>query len=197
VSCQLGTLQNGARATVKIVAMPMHAGTERNSAVVTQAGGGGERDTAGVTSRIVGSLKLRKTASRRSATAGQNITYTLTVANPTGVAATHVLVCDSLPNALIYTGSSPGAHLRTGRYCWTIGRLAAHASRTFSIRANVAPGRGGSIVNHAVASASGLRAARAAATVHVAPARPIGCGSSADSARAAIAGARPRAHAAC
>jgi uncharacterized repeat protein (TIGR01451 family) len=121
-------------------------------------------------------LQLRKVASTRVARAGQTITYTLTVSNPGGSAVAHVIVCDALPARLVYVAGNPRAHLSVGRYCWTIARLAGHASRKLHIRANVAPQRrGGVTTNRATASAQGVATAHAAATVHLRPVSPVVC----------------------
>jgi uncharacterized repeat protein (TIGR01451 family) len=140
---------------------------------------------------VNGRLRLTKRASRRVASAGQNITYTLRVSNTGSGAIARASVCDSLPRGLIYVSSSPRAHLSTGRYCWTVRGLAPHSGRTLTITVNVAPTRGGVKVNHATATAPHIPAARASATVRIRPAHGV-CGT----ASAADAGAR-KAHIAC
>jgi uncharacterized repeat protein (TIGR01451 family) len=135
-------------------------------------------------------LKLTKHASRRVASAGQNIVYTLRLTNTGNGTAARVIVCDSLPGGLIYVSASPRAHLSTGRYCWTVRNLAPHTSRTLRITVNVAPTPGGKKVNHATASAPHVASARASAAVLIRPAHGV-CGT------ASAADAGRKAHAAC
>jgi uncharacterized repeat protein (TIGR01451 family) len=143
-------------------------------------------------------LLLRKVASRKTVKAGQSVTYTLRVTNPTLEAVANVRVCDSLPGALVYVRSRPSAVLNSGRYCWTVGRLASRRSRTVTLTANAAPGKGGHVINHAAATGAGVRTAHTQAAIYVQPAKSIGCGSSAETASdASRTKAPPPAHLAC
>jgi uncharacterized repeat protein (TIGR01451 family) len=193
LTCDLGTLKNGQQATIKITAEPTRSGTERNTATVGFAGGG-TIPSGAATTHVTGTLKLKKTASRRTASPGQNITYTLKVTNPTTIAIGHVKVCDKLPAGLLYLSASPNARFDLGSYCWTVGQLKPHRSKTYTITVNAAPGKGGNQVNHATASGRGVKPAHASATVHVTPARPIPCASASSVRRKP---GPPTAHIAC
>jgi uncharacterized repeat protein (TIGR01451 family) len=197
LTCLLGTIKAGAHATITLTGTPERDGKEHNTATVTFAGHNTAHAVAGVTTRVGTKLLLRKVPSRRTVKAGQSVTYTLRVTNPNLKAVANVTVCDSLPGALIYVRSSPTAHLSLGRYCWTFGRLASRRSRTVTLTANAAPGKGGNVINRATATGAGVPTAKTQAVIYVQPAKPVGCGSSADRAKAATARRRPTARAAC
>jgi uncharacterized repeat protein (TIGR01451 family) len=48
------------------------------------------------------------------ASAGQDLTYTITVTNPTLVAIRNVAVCEAFPGGLLYVRSSASANVDTG-----------------------------------------------------------------------------------
>jgi uncharacterized repeat protein (TIGR01451 family) len=185
LTCMLGTIKAGAHATITLTGTPARDGKEHNTATVTFAGHDTAHAVAGVTTHVSPILLLRKVPSRKTVKAGQSITYTLRVTNPTREAVKNVSMCDSLPGALIYVRSSPSAHRSAGRYCWSIGRLASHRSWTVTLIANAAPGKGGHVINHATVTAAGVPTVRTQAAIYVQPAKRIGCGSSTDAARAA------------
>jgi uncharacterized repeat protein (TIGR01451 family) len=193
LTCLLGTIRQGHRATIRLTGTPSRSGTERNTATVGFSGHDTAPAVAGVTTHVGGSLELRKTPSEKTAKAGQTLTYTLRVTNPGSRAVSHVTVCDPLPSALVYVSSTPRAGLYDGRYCWSISSLAGHHARSVTITANVAPGRGGDVSNRATASGRGVSPVRATATVKVAPAGRTVCPGAPDTARREP----PRAHAAC
>jgi uncharacterized repeat protein (TIGR01451 family) len=179
VTCQLGALPAGHRATVTVVAEPTVAGAELNTATITSSSSdpNGSNNLSSAKTTLKSRLELRKTASRRSASAGQTVTYQIAVTNPTDLAIRHAQICDALPRGLLYTGSSPRAHLSNGRYCWAIRTLKAHRSQRFRMSANVEPGKGGRLINRATAAANGVRGARAAAAVVVRTPPPVPCAS--------------------
>ena len=147
----------------------------------------GFRDAYASTNGIVRGLRVglpptcfRKTASIPRATTGENVTYQITVSNPTIAAIGSVAVCDAIPSGLLYLRASPDANVRTGNPCWTITRLGASRSERFTVIANVAPGFRGKLVNRATASAPGVRVARATAAVTVTSAPQVPCSSASD-----------------
>src|SRR5581483_320199 len=141
-----------------------------------------------------GRLTLTKTASDSQPTGGQDVTYTLTVHDPTAVAVRDVKVCDELPDGLLEVSSSPHASRTGSSFCWTVRRLSAHASRQLHLTANVARVSGGTITNHATATGKGVKTAHASATIHAKPAPISPC---ATASRARLGHAGPIAHAAC
>ncbi len=178
LTCVLGTLAPGVTVTITIVGEVEHTGTERNTARATSATQLVDPSiaVATATTKIAPILRIRKTASVRRATTGQNVTYTIVVTNPTLVAIRRIAVCDTPPTGLLYLSSRPDAKVRTGQPCWTISSLRAGHSRRFVVVVNVAPGHGGRLVNRARASAPGVRTARAGAAVDVTQASQLPCG---------------------
>jgi uncharacterized repeat protein (TIGR01451 family) len=177
ITCSLGSLAAHKSITITVVAQAKQSGTELNTASVTSASGDVDpaNNLSGARTALSPILKLAKTASTRTAKAGQTVRYRIKVTNPTDLPIANVTVCDGLPSGLLYTGSSPKARLTTGRYCWSIRRLAAGRSQTYTISVNVAPGRGGREVNRATATARAVRSASAAASVRVTPTAPVPC----------------------
>lgn len=83
-------------------------------------------------------LELRKVVSDHSPCEGDEITYTVTVSNPSTIGATGVLVTDLLPSGLTYVSSS----VSQGTYnnvtgVWSAGSISASANATLTIRARV------------------------------------------------------------
>jgi uncharacterized repeat protein (TIGR01451 family) len=178
ITCSLGTLAAGKSTTITVIAEAKQAGTEVNAASATSASGDSDpaNNLSSAKTRLSPVLRLTKTASTGTAHAGQTVNYRIKVANPTDLAIKKVKVCDRLPSGLIYTGSSPHAHLSNGRYCWSITKLGAGRSKRFTLTVNVEPGPGGRSVNHATATAHGVRGANATAAVRVSGVAPIPCG---------------------
>jgi uncharacterized repeat protein (TIGR01451 family) len=138
---------------------------------------------------------LTKTPSVRRARAGGKVTYTLIVRNRSAIAMSSVTVCDSLPQTLLFDRASPRARLSTGRYCWSLRRLAGHARRSLRITVWVTPSHGGNVTNHATATARDTLTTHASATIQVTRAPRVPCGSAAD--HSAFRARGPDAYAAC
>ncbi len=169
ITCTLGTLAVGETIKIVVVGEVEHTGNERNTAQATSAtqllDPGSAVSTA--TTKVAAILRVRKTTSVLRAATGQNVTYTITVTNPTLVIVHKVAVCDALPRGLLFVRSSPSANLRTGQPCWTIPSLRAGRSQRFSVTANVAPGSNGRLVNRATAAAGGVKTEHATAPISV------------------------------
>jgi uncharacterized repeat protein (TIGR01451 family) len=69
---------------------------------------------------------------------GQTVTYTLTATNHSNQPATGVLVKDTLPNGLTFTGSTPSATVAGNVVSFPTFTLAAGATRTFTVTAQAA-----------------------------------------------------------
>ncbi len=177
ITCMLGTLASGETIKIVIVGEVEHTGTERNTAQATSATQLLDPASAvsSATTKVAAIVRVRKTASVARATTGQNVIYTITVTNPTLVAIRKVAVCDALPRGLLYVGSSPSANARTGQPCWTISSLRAGRSQRFTVTANVAPGSSGRLVNRATASAGGVKAEHATASIIVSKLPQLPC----------------------
>jgi uncharacterized repeat protein (TIGR01451 family) len=179
ITCSLGALAHGAKATITVTAEVTQTGTEANTASTTSA----SRDpnpTNNIDSahtKITALLRLRKTATPRTVQAGGAVTYHLALTNPNGATVRGVKVCDRLPLGLVYVSSSPRAKVSKGSACWTVRSLHAHASKTITLHARALSGTSGNLTNHATATAKGVRTARASSRVHVIaapkPATPV------------------------
>ena len=178
ITCTLGTLGVGSTADITIVSEVKASGLERNTATVTSTTTllSPQDATSTATTRVTPILRLRKTASVATARTGQNVTFKITVTNPTLVPISHVTVCDELPSGLLFLRSRPVGRLRTGQPCWTIARLLAGRSEHFTVVANVAPGTAGNRVNHATATRRGLVTVHASAHVNVIRTPQVPCG---------------------
>lgn len=172
LTCDLGTLDSGKTATIRVRAKVLEAGSEKNTVSTTTASKDPEpeNNVDGVRVNVRSKVLLRKTSSVRTVRAGGRVTYRLVATNPMKVAIHRLRVCDSFPAGLAYVGSSPKAKLRKGRVCWRIKRLRAGASKRITVRARALPGARGKLTNRATASAKGMKPARAKSTVRVAPA---------------------------
>ena len=177
VTCSLGTIDVGHTVRITIVATVTRAGTEHNTATAHSSTKlvHPKRAHSTVTTKVTPVLRLHKRALRQHAKTGQNVTYKITVSNPTVVAIGHVTVCDTLPHGLGLLRASPHASARSGSPCWRITRLGARHSRTLTLLANVEPGVRGRLINHAHASAPGVRRVSATAPIHVTRVRKSPC----------------------
>ena len=197
--CSLGTIRAGARVTITVVSSPTKPGTLRNTVSVMSTG----HDTNPVNSHAVVvvrvkvlALRLHKRAFSPTALPGADVTYRLTVTNRNFVAVRRVTVCDTLPAGEQFASARPSAHPSGERYCWTIGRLSAGATKRLELTVNISTRQGGKLVNHATAGALGLPRSHAAAAVAVVPVPAAQC-ASASPARADSLESNPVARAAC
>jgi uncharacterized repeat protein (TIGR01451 family) len=169
-TCQLGTLQAGQKATITVKLTPTEIGTARNTASVTSPGTDPKTaDNISDVSTAISkpTLGLTKVANRKAVKAGQTITYTLRVRNPSSAPAKNVKVCDDLPSGLVYVSSKSRAKLTKGQYCWTVKSLGAGKSKTFSLTARALKGTSGTKTNRATASSPDARTKRASRSVRV------------------------------
>jgi uncharacterized repeat protein (TIGR01451 family) len=176
LTCDLGRIEAGGHATVRVVAEITHAGTERNTAGVTaaQLDPTPADNLASADVTALAELRLRKTASASRIAAGQSVTFGVRVTNPTAGPIDHVTVCDSLPAGLTFVHAEPRPNRDGGRACWRIAALPAGASRSFAVTARARRGAAGKLTNVATATAPRASPARATATVEVGSAEPPG-----------------------
>ncbi|MFN2465389.1 MAG: hypothetical protein ABR598_03885, partial [Candidatus Dormibacteria bacterium] len=159
----LGSLANGASATLSVVATATQAGTITNTASLThedQADPTPADDSASATinPRTV-DLMLQK-ALQGTLTAGQQATYALTVTNK-GQAPTFapITVTDPLPAALGFVAAT-GSGWTCGAQgqvvtCTNLGPMAVGATSTITLVVRVASDATGNIVNGATVSTAG------------------------------------------
>jgi uncharacterized repeat protein (TIGR01451 family) len=100
-------------------------------------------------------LSITKSDNPDPVTAGNNLTYTLTVSNDGPSTATGVTVVDTLPSGVTFVSASPSVGSFTivaGVVTWNVGNLAAAGSATLTIVVNVNPQTTGQLVNSATVS---------------------------------------------
>ncbi|MEO8495398.1 MAG: SpaA isopeptide-forming pilin-related protein, partial [Planctomycetota bacterium] len=161
----VGALASGGNATLQIVASVTSSGAKTNTAEVTVAdqfdpdstpnNGVALEDDQGEASLTtpIADLSLTKTVDNPSPNIGQNVTFTLTLANAGPDGATGVSVGDSLPAGMTFVSSTPsqGAY-NSGTGVWTVGSVASGGTATLQIVASV--DAGGSVTNTAQVTAS-------------------------------------------
>ncbi|MFN8525950.1 MAG: hypothetical protein U0821_22850 [Chloroflexota bacterium] len=159
VSCALGTLAGGASATISLVATATAAGAMTNVASVS----GSERDpspgnngvTQTATARSVADLEITKTGPDQVAVSGP-IAYVLTARNNGPLAATNVVIVDTIPAGTAFVSSSPsagGVCAGTTTVVCVFPTLTVNATATVTINVT-APATPGVVVNSATVSAS-------------------------------------------
>jgi uncharacterized repeat protein (TIGR01451 family) len=169
-TCQLGTMQPGAKVTITVKLTPTKVGTARNTASVTSPGTDPKTDNnvSGVSTAVTKpTLGLTKTANRKAVRAGSTVTYTLRVSNPSTAPVRNVKVCDDLPSGLVYVSSKSRAKLTKGQYCWTVKSLGAKKSKAFTLTARALRGTSGTKTNRATASSPDARSKRVSRSVRV------------------------------
>jgi uncharacterized repeat protein (TIGR01451 family) len=113
---------------------------------------------------------LTATANRTRVRAGDTVSLTLRVHNPSTRVLRSVRVCDQLPAGVVLVQATPAAQLSNGRYCWTIQRLGGRSAKTFKLTVRAQHWTAGLKTAGAVASSRDARADRAARTIRVLPA---------------------------
>ena len=141
----IGTLANGATATLNIQARVLLTGDFQNTASVTEldqvdANATNDEASATVTSPQV-DLSIAKTVDNPSANEGDPVVFTVTVTNtgPDNADATGVTVNDILPNGYDLVGTpatSQGTYNATTGL-WTVGTIAKDGTATLTINATV------------------------------------------------------------
>ncbi|MBM4001093.1 MAG: DUF11 domain-containing protein [Planctomycetes bacterium] len=147
----VGTLTNGGSATLQVIATVTTSGTKTNTAQVSAANepdadstpdnnAAGEDDQASVeiTSPPAIDLSLTKSVDTSSPNLGDNVTFTIALANAGPDTATGVDVEDVLPSGLTFVGSTPsqGSYDR-GTGVWSVGAVASGGSASLQIVASV------------------------------------------------------------
>ena len=152
----VGTLANGASATLSVQAQVAGTAPITNTATATTAthdpNSADDSDSASVDAPAA-DLAVTKTVDNPSPSVGTNVTFTVTVANNGPDAATGVVVSDLLPAGLTFQSAiaSAGSY-NFGTGAWTVGNLANGASENLQITAQVTVA--GGLVNTATASAT-------------------------------------------
>jgi uncharacterized repeat protein (TIGR01451 family)/fimbrial isopeptide formation D2 family protein len=156
LECELGELADGAHAQVTVTGSDSVAGQITNTATVSAqepdpepANNSSSATTAvstppassastisaptPVASAPRTSVTLRSTVGRRSVSAGEHLTYKLTVRNTGTAAALDLEICDPLPSHTTIL-SRGGGHLDKGTVCYRLAKLDPGKSHTFLLR---------------------------------------------------------------
>jgi choice-of-anchor A domain-containing protein len=178
VSCQLGTLQPGARVTVVAEGEMLRTGSYKS--VVTVSSPTPESNltnNTGMDGVVVGAAPLRVTVrSPRSVHTGDRVSYRVSVRAPAG-GVDAVRLCHT-PTRGLLVSSAPGTRRSGRRICLDISHLASGATRAFTVHAVAsAQYAGRSVLLPAAAAAPGLaRAARGASRTAIVAEEPSGLG---------------------
>ncbi len=157
VTCSLGTLLNLESATVTIVVTPTATGAVGNTASATQTEVEltAANNTASATTTVVASadLSVAKSGAPDPVSAGQDVTFTITVQNAGPSAAVNATLSESVPANTTFRSLTIPAGFAcsgvpavggTGAFTCTNASLAAGASATFTfvvrVGAGTAPG---------------------------------------------------------
>ena len=158
VMCALGSMSNGAQATISISVTPTAAGTITNSAVVqgNEPDSNGANNTASETTTVTLSadVAITKTDDPDPVLVGQTLTYTLTATNNGPAAASNVVVTDNMPGGVSFVSATAtqGTCSGTTTVTCSVGSLGSGSSATITIR--VTPLNGGTLSNTASVQAS-------------------------------------------
>ena len=115
----------------------------------------GQNDTTHDAGLVPIDLSITKSVNNPTPTVGTNVTFTITITNAIGYSpATGVTVNDVLPAGLTFVSATagPGTNYNSGTGVWTVGALAAGASKNLTITANVVTG--GTKTNTAIVAAA-------------------------------------------
>jgi LPXTG-site transpeptidase (sortase) family protein len=139
----IGTLTNGANATLTIVATDNSTSALTNTATKTAENQpdpvAGNNSASATVSGQSADIAIAKTASTLTPNFGANVVFTITATNNGPSAASGVVVTDLLPAGLTFVSAAPSAGTTyvAGTGLWTIGGLANGASATLGITATV------------------------------------------------------------
>jgi uncharacterized repeat protein (TIGR01451 family) len=139
----IGTLANGASATMSIAATVTASGHIDNtvtftSMLQTDSNGANNSATASINVPLAADIAVTKTVDNNRPDVGSNATFTITATNNGPDNATGVTVSDALPTGLNFVTATPAPGTSFAGGIWTIGDLANGASKTLTIVDTVA-----------------------------------------------------------
>jgi uncharacterized repeat protein (TIGR01451 family) len=137
----IGSLANGASATLTVVAKVEATGSYANTVTIsgteTDPTPGNNTDTETPTPISTTDLAITKVANNATPNVGENVTFTITATNNGPGNATGVLVNEALPSGYSFVSSNASAGTSYNAPTWTIGSLANGASATLTVVATV------------------------------------------------------------
>ncbi|MDQ8043621.1 MAG: CARDB domain-containing protein, partial [Patulibacter sp.] len=163
-TCTLGTLANGADATiaVKVTLAGANAGTNAGVAATASATTfdptpANNADSAQVAVDQAADLRLTETVSPASANPGSDVTYTFTVTNDGPGTATGVDLTDTIPAGATLVSVTPPAGVTCGTgnpfHC-AVGTLPSGGSATFTVVLRPSTSNAGSAMSNPVSASS-------------------------------------------
>jgi len=183
ISCSLGSLASGAKATITVVLLPLEAACKQTNAAAVE-GEGTDTDPASNLSKVqvcvVPKLGIVKKVDHKSVQAGGIVHFTIRVTDlAKKIAATNVHTCDRMPAGLAYVASGPKAKITKGMPCWTKALLKGGKSVVYHVTARALNGVAGVRRNVATAKAGNAHGVKGAAArdgasvvVHPKPPKP-------------------------
>src|SRR5438552_1996914 len=158
VTFTLGTLAAGATGSATVtVLVTATSGTITNSAVISTSTteANTDNDSRSFSDSVISAdVSVTKTGPASPVTAGTNITYTVSYANPGTAAAQNVQLVDSLLNGVSYVRAPRAVPTRrSSDLTFTLGTLAAGATGSATVTVLVTA-TSGTITNSAVISTS-------------------------------------------
>ena len=172
LTCRLGDMLPGDVVLIHVVMTPKQAGPLSNAVVVYSDDGDSAAgdNTDGVDLQVAAvpaTLRLRKTADKRSVRAGKSAWFTITATNTSTSAASNVRVCD-IPAANTAFVTVKGARFSKGRACWTMSMLAAGGKASFRVKMRVSGNtRAERFTNRATVTSANAKTRRARRAVRV------------------------------
>jgi uncharacterized repeat protein (TIGR01451 family)/gliding motility-associated-like protein len=139
----VGSLENGASATLQLIATVNLTGSYTNVATVTgdQHDDDTDTNTDEVTLTPIGvsNLSITKTSNKTNALVGDEVVFTLTVTNSGPSLATNVKAIDQLPSGFTYVSDNGNGSYSQSTGVWTIGNIPNNQSVSLDITAKVNP----------------------------------------------------------
>jgi uncharacterized repeat protein (TIGR01451 family) len=146
----VGSLANGANATLQIVATVATSGTKTNTAQVSavdqtdvdstpnnNVGAEDDQDDAALTPQLA-DLSVIKSVNDTTPDINDNINFTVTVSNAGPDTATNVAINDPLPAGLGFVSATPSqGSYSNATGVWTVGTIANGANASLQVSASV------------------------------------------------------------
>ena len=160
LTCTLGTVSAGATPSISVVVRPDAGseGTITNSATVSSTtsdpDSGDRSPSVDTTVQPRADVSISKTDGPDPVVAGDQVTYTLAIANAGPSTATGVTVTDPIPAGTTFVSATGGGSHSAGTVTWNLGSLASGASTNVQLVVAVDSGRVADLSNTATVATS-------------------------------------------